>query len=190
MQWKRQQLCAYTRFPSPARVGSGWAEIVTLRVGPGVSGLTATSCHKPLLSLWPCCTNTIFHVYRDVKKTAAKVSLLRGHLGWATRFVQTVVFPAQVPSLLGGVSDLFRSRVGGSVVLISFHLFSLRTFGGGNPVSSLFLLPGDLGASPLPAQPYWNRFLPAPLPCLLCLSSSSLLPCDVHIYNLIVPNRS
>lgn len=75
-------------------------------------------------------------------------------------------------------------------MLISFHLFSLRTFGGGNPVSSLFLLPGDLGASPLPAQPYWNRFLPAPLPCLLCLSSSSLLPCDVHIYNLIVPNRS
>ena len=76
-------------------------------------------------------------------------------------------------------------------MLISFHLFSLRTFGGGKPVSSLFCLPGDLGAYPLPAQPYRNRFLPFCCRfCLLCLSSSSLLPCDVHIYNLIVPNRS
>lgn len=76
-------------------------------------------------------------------------------------------------------------------MLISFHLFSLRTFGGGKPVSSLFCLPGDLGAYPLLAQPYRNRFLPFCCRfCLLCLSSSSLLPCDVHIYNLIVPNRS
>ena len=54
-------------------------------------------------------------------------------------------------------------------MLISFHLFSLRTFGGGKPVSSLFCLPGDLGAYPLPAQPYRNRFLPVLLPFLSSL---------------------
>ena len=54
-------------------------------------------------------------------------------------------------------------------MLISFHLFSLRTFGGGKPVSSLFCLQGELGAYPLPAQPYRNRFLPVLLPFLSSL---------------------
>ena len=152
--------------PSKFRVGrnsdpSGW--------GLGLQGLLPPAATS-LLSLCDLAAQIQFTVFTQCEKDGGPgfSSLLWPWLSYSICWDHSLPSSGPIIDWMSKWPHIFRSRVGGSVVLISSHLFSKDVWCW-KPASSLFLLPGDLAAYPLLAQLYWNRFLLAPLPFLSSL---------------------